>query len=260
MHYQLHWHSTALDMVQWHGDEAALEAIPFYARTCAGASLYEQAQAQANAVVPRMVFTSSYLNWMAVLFDPLEQHPDDRWEFEQGGVGQWDIFGISYERRFWPRYHWVTMAAVEATNSNEPGYFFSIAPAQAPGMGTTKMEKREAIVADQATLNEATGVLYSRMNQPVETYRINLGTNDHHYDPGYMTWVRVTLPPEYASRRGDPLYGDTTEEGRRGLPIEINNTYQSRPEGLLVQSTMTWQAESPYYVEGVTDTNRGYQA
>lgn len=255
--YLLHWHTTALDLIEFL-PRPALAAINFYARTCAATNMYEQVQGQCAAVVPKMVMTSSYLNFIKVDYDPLEQHPDDRTTHEQGGVWEGDIFGMSYVHRHWPRYHWLRTAAVEARNDTLPGFFFSIAPNEAPGMGTNKMERREAIVANQEILNKATGVLYSRINAPVETFSIDLGLNDHHYDPGYLTWVTVQLPKQYASRRGLRFVTSDEIDKRRGMPLEIVNRYEAREEGVIVRSSMVWEAEPLYYVDGVTDTSRGY--
>lgn len=237
LHYLLHWHSTALEVADWTWTGTGAD-YPFVVLGSDGASLFDQVEQRARALVPDYHLTCNRLGQLRMPVDPLLQDVADRTTTVQATLTEADWSELRYTRMRPGRYHWHRGNAVLAS-ATEIAALFCVAPGDAPAQGELAQEQGEQLARSQTDLNTCEGHRYARLNAPESTYIITLvGGDDRGIEPADMTWVKLTLSAATAAQRGLAF----TEA--RGLPQELVIRYDARREGLARTVELTWERET----------------
>jgi hypothetical protein len=108
------------------------------------------------------------------------------------------------------------------------------------------------LARSQDDLNQCAGHRYARLNAPQTPFTFGLvssnGGSDLGIEPAAMTWVKMTIAASVAAQRG------LTFTEARGLPLEVNISYQYERTGLARNTVMLWERETEGDVPGVTYT------
>jgi hypothetical protein len=247
MAYLLNWHSNAFIVADWKPNTSDLSSYDFVVRTADGGNLYDQIHQQALALVPDNHFTCNRLGQLLTVIDPMVQASGDRTATIQTTLDEDDWSKLEYTNQFWPRFHWLREEAMYAHTSTLSG-FFSIAPGESPGMGEGSIPQGEQLAKSQADLNTSCGQRYGRLNSGLSPFRITLADGDDRgIDPADMTWVKLTLSPDYATQR------NLTFTEARGLPATVEWNYNFARTGVTKEVIVTWEKET-FGIPGVTYT------
>ena len=247
MAYLLNWHSNAFIVADWKPDTSDLSSYDFVVRTADGGNLYDQMHQQALALVPDNHFTCNRLGQLLTVIDPMLQASGSRTATIQATLDESDWSGLEYRNQFWPRFHWLREEAMYAHTSTLSG-FFSIAPGESPGMGEGSIPQGEQLAKSQAALNVSCGQRYGRLNSGESPFRITLADgDDRDIDPSNMTWVKLTLSPEYSAQRNLAFIE------ARGLPLAVEWNYSFTRTGVTKEVVVTWEKET-FGIPGVTFT------
>jgi hypothetical protein len=215
--------------------------FPFVTLGSQDASLFEQVNKRAGSIVPNHVFVCNTLGQMAIRPDPMVTPSADRTTTVQATLTADDWSSIEYTHQRSPRFHWLRGEAILA-HATALQAIFCDAPGSAPGQGLTATPHGEQLARTQDDLNNSEGNRYARLNAPETPFNVRLvsanGGADFGIEPAAMTWVKLTLSAAYAAQRGLSF----TEA--RGLPLEINITYQYERSGLFRDTVMTWERET----------------
>lgn len=237
LHYLLHWHSTALEVADWTWTGTGA-AFPFVVLGSDGASLFDQVEQRARALVPDYHLTCNRLGQLRMPVDPLLQDIAQRTATVQATLGEADWSEVRYARQRPGRYHWHRGNAVLAS-ATEIAAIFCVAPGDAPAQGELAQEQGEQLARSQADLNACEGHRYARANAPETPFTITLaGGDDRGIEPADYTWVQLTISSSTAAQRGLAF----TEA--RGLPLELNIRYDQRREGLARTVGLLWERET----------------
>ena len=126
--------------------------------------------------------------------------------------------------------------------------FFSIAPGESPGMGEGSIPQGEQLAKSQAALNVSCGQRYGRLNSGESPFRITLADgDDRDIEPANMTWVKLSLSPEYSAQR------NLTFIEARGLPLAVEWNYSFTRTGVTKEVIVIWEKET-FGIPGVTFT------
>lgn len=235
LHYLLHWHSTALLVADWSWSNAG-SLYPFVVLGSEAATLFEQVNRRALSIVPNYLLTCNTLGQMKTLIDPMVQAVADRTSTIQATLTADNWLGIEFTHQRSPRSHWLRGEAILA-HATQISPIFCVAPGDTPGQGQTETPHGEQLARTQADLNTAEGHRYARLNAPETPFTITL-TDDYDIEPANMTWVKLTLDAAYAAQRGLSF----TEA--RGLPLEINITYDTSRTGTVKTVQLLWERET----------------
>lgn len=233
MHYLLNWHSNAYIVADWK-PSSDLDTYDFYVRSTTSTSLYQQAQANAQAMVPDYHFSCNRLGQLLTVVDPQLQDLMDRNLTTQATVDEDDWNRIEYENQFWPRYHWLREEALKADNNQLVAYH-SIAPGESPGMGEGSRPRGEQLAKSQADLNSCCGHRYARLNSGLSLLRVTLPDGDDRgIDPAVMEYIDLQVPSSYAAQRGFNLPANSYF-----LPQRVDWRYSYAPTGVSVEVQLT---------------------
>lgn len=249
-HYLLHWHSSALAVADFTWSNQG-SLYPFVVLGSPESNLFEQVQKRAQSFVPNHVFVCNRKGQMAIKPDPMVTQAADRTTTIQATLTAADFSTIDYTHQRSPRYHWLREEAIK-TSHTAISALFSVAPGDAPGQGASPVPHGEQLARSQDDLNQCAGHRYARLNAPQSPFTIGLvsgkGGIDLGIDPAAMTWVKLTITAAVAAQRG------LTFTEARGLPLEVNITYQYERTGLARTTTMLWERETVGDTAGVTYT------
>lgn len=237
LHYLLHWHSTALEVADWTWSGTGA-AFPFVVLGSEGESLYDQVNRRCRALVPDHYLTCNRRGQLRVVIDPMLQDLAQRTETVQATIDESGWSALRYLHQRPPRYHWHRGNAILA-HPTQVKAIFCIAPGEAPGQGELAQEHGEQLARSQADLNACEGHRYARLNAPEGTLAITLaGSDDLGIEPADMTWVEFSVSEAAAAQRG------LTFTQARGLPLELNISYEARAEGMVRTVELVWERET----------------
>jgi len=234
IHYLLHWHSTVLDIAPftWSGTGETY-ALPRFQSP--GQNLWEQVSFRAQSIAHALTVTQR--GALGITPDPMLQDAGDRTATVIVDIDETQWSNITYTHTRPPRVYWLWGNAVvastdeaDAANMRIRGVY-CIAPGRAPGQGENEQTQGEQLVnatTPQDELNAREGHRYAARLNPFETYyEVELvPSGDAGIEPALMQWVRLTIPPDLAGKRGASF---TLE---RFLPFEVeivhNNVTQTK--------------------------------
>lgn len=237
LHFLLQWQTTALDLADYTPAPTG-SSYTFKVLGSDGASLFEQVNRRAQALIPDHLLTCDTKGALRVLPDPLLQATADRTSMVQVTLDAGDYSNLTYTQQRHPRVHWLRSNAILiGTSSIDTA--FCIAPGSSPGWGESAQDDGEHLALSQSDLNTVTGHRYARLNAPQGAFRLTLAEGSRQgIEPALMTWVRLTIPATAAAQRGLTLTNE------RGLVQQIDVRYQSTRTGLTKTYTLTWERES----------------
>lgn len=237
LHFILQWQTTALDLADYFPPPTGTD-YHLHRMVSDGASLYEQINRRAQALIPDHLLTCDTKGVLRVLPDPLVQTTADRTSTVQTTLDAGDYINPSYIQQRHPRVHWLRSNAVIAdyTSINTA---FCIAPGTSPGWGEGTQDEGERLALSQSDLNTVTGHRYARLNAPQSVFRLTLAEGSRQgIEPALMTWVQLTIPATAAAQRG------LTLTNARGLVQQIDVRYASTRTGLTKTYSLTWERET----------------
>lgn len=254
IHYLWAWHSTALEVADfvWSGTG---EAYAIAIKTSDGDSLWNQVWRTAQQMCPGYVLTCDQAGAIRIVPDPPLQELADRTAVVQVALSEdmWSNLRFTYQRA--PRTHWLRTGALVVQSSisfNADGTIFlptvfSRSPGATPGQGLGEVDNNEQLAADQATLNNATGHRYARMNSPYGLLTVTLIQDDaspqasvpwREIEPALKEWVEFTLSSANAAQRG------LSFTSVRCLPKEVSIRYNHSRTGLTRTIDVTLEVET----------------
>lgn len=249
--YLLRWHSTALDIVDFHPYLAQDYSVSTLASE--GSNLYDQADHRCRAMAYRLTCDREGVLWMRP--DPqLLATQDQADEVPASGLPvRTDDVQIEIDEDVWtsvrythqrpPKNHWLrgyaivvssygvdTVSAIEAREV--------VAPGIVPGQGSAQTEQDEQVIINTDELRYRMGNMYmSRLNAVNGIFEVRLTpTNNAGIEPAYMEWVTLTVSDDTAGTRGQ------TFDNVKFLPQQVNISYNHK-EGTR-QFTVTIEQES----------------
>lgn len=253
-HYLWAWHSTALEVADfiWSGTG---DAYAIAIKSSDGDSLWNQVARLTGAMCPGYVLTCDQAGAIRVVPDPMLQELADRTSVVQVALSEdmWSDLRFTYQRA--PRTHWLRTGALVVQSSisfNADGTIFlptvfSRSPGATPGQGLGEVDNNEQLAADQATLNNATGHRYARMNSPYGLLTVTLIQDDaspqasvpwREIEPALKEWVEFTLSASNAAQRG------LSFTSVRCLPKEVSIRYNHSRTGLTHTIDVTLEIET----------------
>lgn len=237
IHFLLQWQTTALDLADYtpatDGDSYTFKVLG-----SDGASLFEQVNRRAQALIPDHLLTCDTKGALRVLPDPLLQDAADRTNTVQVTLDAGDYSNLTYAQQRHPRVHWLRSNAILA-DTTAINTAFCIAPGSSPGWGESAQDDGEHLALSQSDLNIVTGHRYARLNAPQGLFRLTLAEGSRQgIEPALMTWVRLTIPATAAAQRGLSFTNE------RGLVQQIDVRYASTRTGLIKTYTLTWERET----------------
>lgn len=237
LHFLLWTQTTALDIADYWpaptGDDYTFKVLG-----SDGASLWEQVNRRAQALIPDHLLTCDTKGALRVLPDPVLQDAADRTSTVQVTLDAGDYSNLTYAHQRHPRVHWLRSNAILA-DTTAINTAFCIAPGTSPGWGEAAQDDGEHLALSQSDLNIVTGHRYARLNAPQGLFRLTLAEGSRQgIEPALMTWVRLTIPATAAAQRGLTLTNE------RGLVQQIDVRYQSTRTGLIKTYTLTWERET----------------
>lgn len=254
IHYLWAWHSTALEVADfiWSGTG---DAYAIAIKTSDGESLWNQVWRTAQQMCPGYVLTCDQAGAIHVVPDPPLQELADRTAVVQVALSEdmWSDLRFTYQRA--PRTHWLRTGALVVQSSisfNADGTIFlptvfSRSPGATPGQGLGEVDNNEQLAADQATLNNATGHRYARMNSAYGLLTVTLIQDDaspqasvpwREIEPALKEWVEFTLSSANAAQRG------LSFTSVRCLPKEVSIRYNHSRTGLTRTIDVTLEIET----------------
>lgn len=237
IHHLLQWQTTALDLADY---TPATDGADYTFKVLGsdGASLFEQVNRRAQAIIPDHLLTCDTLGRLRVLPDPLLQATGDRTATVQVTLDAGDYSNLSYTQQRHPRVHWLRSNTI-LTGTTAVATAFCVAPGTAPGQGERAVDDGEHLALSQSDLNVVTGHRYARQNAPQSVFRLTLAAGSRQgIEPAYMTWVQLTIPSSVAAQRG------LTLTNARCLCQEINIRYQHTRTGLIKTVTLELERET----------------
>lgn len=250
LHYLLQWQSTALDVADFtlYGDE---DDYTFRILASDGATIWDQVQRRAGAMIPDHMATCNRLGQLAIGVDPLLQDSADRTSSVQTTLTAALYSNLRYRQERNPRIHWLRSNAIIAGTSSPIATAFCIAPGDAPGFGAQSLDDGEHLALSQSDLNATTGHRYARANAPQGLFTFVLAEgNDYGLEPAALTWLQATIDSTAAAQRG------LTFTEARFLMKQIDIRYRHAATGLT--KTITIQAERE--TEGLPATTVAVEA
>jgi hypothetical protein len=235
LHYLLQWQSNALDVADFtfYGDE---DDYTFRLLSSDGASLFEQVNRRAEALIPDHLLTCNRLGQLAIGVDPILQNVSDRTSSVQATLTPAFYSDIRYRQQRGPRVHWLRSNTILSGTGATIGTAFCIAPGNAPGQGGSSQDDGEHLSLTANDLNATTGHRYARLNAPQGIFTITLAEgNDYALDPAALSWLQVTIDAATAAQRG------LTFTEARFLMRQLDIRYNHSATGLT--RTITIQAE-----------------
>lgn len=237
LHFLLHWQSTALDVADYYQSTAG-GSYTFKVLGSDGASLFEQVNRRAKALIPDHLLTCDALGRLRVLPDPLLQATGGRTATVQVSLDSNDYRGLRYTVQRHPSVHWLRSNTI-LIGTSAVTTAFCIAPGNAPGQGERSIDDGEHLALSQDDLNDVTGNRYARLNAPQSKFMISLAEGSRQgIEPAYMTWVRLTIDSTVAAQRG------LTFTNARGLVHEIDIRYQYSRTGVTRTVVLEWERET----------------
>lgn len=202
----LMWHSNALDLADflWSntGDTYAIPTL-----SSDGQSLWDQAAKRTEAIAH--LLTCDRFGRLRMWLDPQLTGPSGRTSETQETLTAADIQDLGYTRQRSPRHHWhwgdaIMAMPAQASSDLNVVPLFCVAPGRAPGQGAAESRYGEQVVATQTELNDREGHRYAVRLNPEETYFEThlVHSADPGLEPARLTWVKLTLDPQYAAHRG----------------------------------------------------------
>lgn len=234
MHHLLQWQSNALDVADFtfYGEE---DDYTFKVLSSDGASLFEQVNRRAEALIPDHLLTCNRLGQLAIGIDPMLQDSGDRTNSVQATLTPAFYSDIRYRQQRGPRVHWLRSNTI-LIGTDAIAAAFCIAPGNAPGQGLGATDDNEHLSLTQDDLNATTGHRYARLNAPQGLFTITLAEgDDYDLSPAALTWLQVTIDAATAAQRG------LTFSEARFLMRQLDIRYNHTPTGLT--KTVTIQAE-----------------
>jgi hypothetical protein len=237
VHALLQWQTTALDLADYTPAPTG-GSYTFKILGSDGASLFEQVNRRAQALIPDHLLTCDTLGRLRVLPDPLLQAAGDRTSTVQTTLDADDYRSVDYTRQRHPRVHWLRSNAILSSTS-AVDTAFCIAPGTAPGWGENAQDDGEHLALSQSDLNVVTGHRYARLNAANGLLRVALAAGSRQgIEPAYLTWVQLTIPTSVAAQRG------LTLTNARCLPQEVTIRYQHERTGLVRSVEVTLEQET----------------
>lgn len=234
--YLLRWHSTAFENA-YYVPSGTDSSYPFVILGSDGESLWDQVQRRAGAIVPNYRLTCNRNGELKVLPDPMLQEIADRTATSQVTIAADDWTAVNWEYTRPPRIHWLRGEAIVA-HVSEIAPVFCNAPGESPGQGETEQTSGEQLAISQTDLNNCEGHRYARLNARNGLVSVALPDDDDRIQPAHMTWVTLDVSGNHAARRG---LGFTTD---RGLPLEVNISYEYSRAGLVKRAELLWEQET----------------
>lgn len=237
IHHLLQWQTTALDLADYTPAPTGA-SYTFKVLGSDGASLFEQVNRRAQAIIPDHLLTCDTLGRLRVLPDPLLQATGDRTSTVQVTLDPGDYSDLDYTRQRHPRVHWLRSNAI-LTGTTAVATAFCVSPGNAPGQGETAIDDGEHLALTQSDLNTVTGHRYARRNAAQSVFRLTLAEGSRQgIEPAYMTWVRLTISSAVAAQRG------LSFTDARCLCKEIDIRYQQGATGLIKTVTLQLEKET----------------
>jgi len=198
--YLLHWHSTILELCDFHKPNWA----NVYTHTrldVDGGDLYSQISPQAEAARANLMGDRYGGLWMEM--DPNLLMADERDigvllpldEQDWGGDG-----GISFERLMQPAMMWIQGYGIISSSTTAVAVA-AIAPGKAPNQGTSAEQLNRQLVASQLEINWRTGLFYAKKNNPIPRVTINILNGGMLVEPAWRYWVELSLGAD-TNKRG----------------------------------------------------------
>jgi hypothetical protein len=234
--YLFRWHSTALENA-YYVPSGTGSNYPFVVLGSDGESLWDQVQRRAGAIVPGYRLTCNRNGELKVLPDPILQEVADRTATSQTTIGADDWTAVNWEYTRPPRVHWLRGEAILAHVSDIAAVFCN-SPGDSPGQGESEQSSGEQLARSQTDLNNKTGHEYARLNAYNGPVSVSLPDDADRIQPAHMTWVVLDVSGDYAARRALGFSSD------RGLPIELNISYEYGRTGLVKRVEMLWEQET----------------
>lgn len=217
--YLLRWHSTAFE-VGFYRPSGTGSNYPFVILESSGENLWGQASGMAKALVPDYILGANRNGEMWTNPDPMLQ--SSRTGTVQAALSEDDYTAVNWERMRPPRTHWIWGDAIKA-DPDEISALFCTAPGQAPGQGEASQQSGRQLAMSQEDLNICEGNRYARINALHVLIPITM-VEDVGIEPSEMTWITLTLNSGYSRRQAG-------FSAARGLPVELNITYNYAREG-----------------------------
>jgi hypothetical protein len=224
VHYILHWHSTALSLVDFLIDRSRGDLYPFPALESSGMALFEQANGRAEAIAHKLTCRSN--GALQLVPNPQEDDVPFRTHTVIVPLEAGDVKEAQWQNAHAPRVHWLQAGAI-LTNTADASAgqvvpIFALAPGDAPGQGATSQNKNYQLVRERRELRIRTGHQYALLNRKRTNLRVVLARGgDAGIEPADMEWLTVSLSKHQADRRGDAL-------GGRFLPLQVDITHNNQ--------------------------------
>ncbi len=244
-HYLIHWHTTALELLDWIQPLVGAE-YTFVNLSSEGESVLDQLSRRAKVPAPNYVLTVNQSGQLGIIVDPQTQNVEDRTNIIQATLTEDDWSDIRYTLQRTPKLHWLRGKAI-LSHPTTVAAVFAHAPGLAPGQGVGSQDVSEQLVLSQQDLNDVTGHQYARANAPQSEFRITLIQDDdapfierpwRNLDPAAMTWTLLNISFEYASQRG------LNFTNARGLIKEVTTRYNYTETGITRTVEVLWERET----------------
>lgn len=219
IHYLLQWHSTALELAELRFDVVGTD-YPFKILGSEGATLYEQVNQSAQAIVYRLTCDSQ--NVLRIVADPILLEEADRTTDVLQDLTEDDLMSLNLTHNRNPDYHWLTAAAIKARNDKIKAIQVQ-APGKAPGQGAQELTINNRLVQNGASFAAQEGNRYARLNSEFGDITMTLvHGNDGGIEPALMKWITLTTENAYAIGAREYTFNED-----RLLPRQVQIDYNT---------------------------------